>query len=177
MCGELTRRFRDYAPHQDVPLAGYAGTMATYLLLIGGVLPVVARRSRSRSEPGWAELTLLGIATHKLSRLLTKDAVTAPLRAPFSHRKAQEGAGEVQDEPRGSGPQRTVGQLLTCPYCAGPWLGLGLSTSLAWRPVQTRFVLRLLTAVTIADFLHLAYARLNESRKKVQAERQLDGRG
>jgi hypothetical protein len=116
---------------------------------------------------------LLGVATHKLSRIVTKDFVTAPLRAPFTRRQGKEGAGEVRDEPRGSQVQSSIGYLLTCPYCAGPWLGTGFSALLAWRPVPTLFVLRLLAAVTISDFLHLAYSRLNESRKTVLAERRL----
>lgn len=165
MSSELTR----YAPQQDLPLTGYAVAMAGYTVLLGGVLSRLARPKRW--YPSWEDVAALGVATHKLSRLITKDAVTAPLRAPFSLRKSTEGAGEVHDEARGSGLRRSVGQLLTCPYCADPWLATGLSGALAWRPLETRFVLRLLAAVTIADFLHLSYSRLNESRKTVQAER------
>jgi hypothetical protein len=115
---------------------------------------------------------LLGVGTHKLSRILTKDFVTAPLRAPFTTRRENEGAGEVLDAPRGGELQKSLGYLLTCPYCVGPWLGTGLSALLAVRPAPTRFVLRMLAAVTISDFLHLLYSRLNESRKTVVAERQ-----
>jgi hypothetical protein len=48
---------------------------------------------------------------------------------------------------------------------AGWWPGVPLAV----RPTPTRFVLRMLAAVTISDFLHLAYSRLNESRKTVTA--------
>jgi hypothetical protein len=77
----------------------------------------------------------------------------------------------VHDEPRGKGLRGSIGYVLTCPYCSGPWIATGLSTCLLVYPVQTRFVLRMLTAVTLSDFLHLSYSRLNESRKAVVAER------
>lgn len=162
-----------YAPGQDVPLAGYAATMATYAGLLGLALVGVSRR-RARWQPGPLDTALLGVATHKLSRIVTKDFVTSPLRAPFTERRDAEGAGEVHDEPRqGQMGQmgRSVGYLLTCPYCVGPWLATGLGTLLWLRPAPTRFVLRMLSAVTISDFLHLAYSTLNERRKVAQLDR------
>lgn len=176
MLTELTKFSRPYAPDQEVPLAGYVATMATYTGVLALILFGVTRRARW--QPSTADLVLLGVGTHKLSRILTKDAVTSPLRAPFTERREAEGAGEVHDVPRqGSELQRSLGVLLTCPYCAGPWLATGLSALLAWRPVPTRFVLRTLTAVTLSDFLHLGYSRLNESRKTLVAERRLRQQG
>jgi hypothetical protein len=127
---------------------------------------------RTRTRPGWADVALLGIGTHKLSRLITKDFVTAPLRAPFTRRKENEGAGEVHDEPRGGVVRRTIGNLLTCPYCLGFWIATGLNALLLLRPAETRFGLRVLASDTLSDFLHLSYSRLNESRKVLSAERQ-----
>lgn len=171
MLQELEGPIERYAPGQDVPLAGYAATMATYAGLLGVALVGITRKGRW--QPGMGDTALLGVATHKLSRIVTKDFVTAPLRAPFTERRSAEGAGEVHDEPRPGSIGSSVGYLLTCPYCVGPWLATGLGAMLSLRPIQTRFVLRMLTAVTISDFLHLAYSRLNESRKTVSAERRL----
>lgn len=170
MLEELEKPIQRYAPGQDVPLAGYAATMATYAGLLGVALAGV---TKARSQPTMTDTALLGVATHKLSRIVTKDFVTAPLRAPFTERRGAEGAGEVHDEPRRGKLGSSVGYLLTCPYCVGPWLATGLGALLTLRPVQTRFVLRVLTAVTISDFLHLTYSRLNESRKAVSAERRV----
>lgn len=168
---ELTRPFREYAPEDDVPLAGYTAAMLIYTAALGGVLLGLSKRLRQ--QPSVVEVLMLGMATHKLSRIITKDFVTAPLRAPFTRRQGKEGAGEVTDEPRGNPLQSSIGYLLTCPFCVGPWLATGLSALLARRPNEGRFVLRMLTAVTVSDFLHLAYSRLNESRKTVLAERRL----
>jgi hypothetical protein len=172
MMPDLTNSIREYAPNEDVPLTGYAAAMATFAALLGAVVYGVARKARW--QPGAMDVALLGMGTHKLSRIVTKDFVTAPLRAPFTERRGKEGAGEVHDEPRGEGLRSSIGYLLTCPYCAGPWLATGLGALLLARPSAGRFVLRMLAAVTISDFLHLTYSQLNESRKKVQAERRLE---
>jgi hypothetical protein len=169
---ELKKPFQEYAPEDDVPLAGYATAMLTYSAVLGGVLFGLGEK-RLKWQPSSMDVAMLGAATHKLSRIITKDFVTAPIRAPFTRRHAKEGAGEVSDLPRGSQLQSSIGYLLTCPYCAGPWLGTGLGALLSWRRNPTRFVLRVLTAVTISDFLHLAYSRLNESRKAMLAQRRL----
>lgn len=169
MLSEIRRPFDDYAPAEQAPLAGYGAAMLAY----AGVLSLaLSLTRRSRTRPGWSDVALLGIGSHKLSRVITKDFVTAPLRAPFTKRKENEGAGEVHDEPRGGLVRRTVGNLLTCPYCLGFWISTGLNTLLMLRPAETRFVLRMLASNTLSDFLHLSYSRLNESRKRASAERQ-----
>jgi len=68
---------------------------------------------------------------------------------------------------------KTIGTLLTCPYCIGFWISTGLNTMLMLRPTETRLVLRMLASNTLSDFLHLSYSRLNESRRRASAERQL----
>lgn len=170
MLDEIKKPYREYAPQDQVPLAGYTASMLAFAAGLGGVLAWMRRRKAPL--PTLLDVALLGVATHKLSRIVSKDFVTAPLRAPFTRRQAAEGAGEVHDEPHGGGLRRAVGYLLTCPYCLGPWTATGLSAFLVSYPLQTRFVMRVLAAVAISDFLHLSYSRLNESRKSVVAERQ-----
>lgn len=171
MTSPLAKPFEQYAPERDVPLAGYALSMLTFTGLIGTVLVSLGKKSRTHAEP--LDLALLGVATHKLSRIVTKDFVTSPLRAPFTERGENEGAGEVHDEPRGGQVRRTIGHLLTCPYCAGPWIATALNVWFAWKPDTARFALRMLSSVAVSDALHLAYSRLNESRKLVQAQKRL----
>lgn len=164
----LSKLRESYTPHEHVPLTGYMATMATFATVAGAATRVARRR---REGFRLVDVVLVGVATHKFSRILSKDFVTAPIRAPFTSRESQEGGGEVHDEPR-SGPWRgTIGTLLTCPYCLGPWVALGFGTLMALRPREARFVVGMLSAVAISDFLHQRYARLNESRKLVQAER------
>ncbi len=168
---ELENVQRAYAPREQIPLSAYVASMVIFAAGLTGVLVWLTRRNARL--PPLREVALLGVATHKLSRIVSKDFVTAPLRAPFTRRAGSEGAGEVQDEARGGGARRAVGYLLTCPYCLSPWIATGLSAAMLARPVPTGFVVRVLAAVTASDFLHLLYSRLNESRKAVVSERKL----
>lgn len=170
MLPELSKAFREYAPEQSVPLRGYGAALLVYGAALSLALRVAGRR---RVRTRWSDIVLLGVATHKLSRIVTKDFVTAPLRAPFTTRQQAEGAAEVHDEPRGDPLRRSVGYLLTCPYCLGVWTSTGLATALLVRPKQTRFFLIMLAADTLSDFLHLRFARSNELRRRMMAERQL----
>ena len=45
--------------------------------------------------------------------------VTSPLRAPFTAYQDTSGPAELQEEVRGSGAQKTVGEHITCPFCTG----------------------------------------------------------
>lgn len=143
------------------PLAGYTALMGVFGLFVGGLSAVLALTGRRlpKDRPAAADLLLLGTATHKLSRLLTKDVVTAPIRAPFVRLKGSAGEGELEEEPRGEGLRRALGELLVCPYCVGVWVATPLWFGLALAPRLTRFVTGILTTVTLADFTHRAYLK------------------
>lgn len=140
-----------------VPLAGYAALVGAYLAGLGAVLAVGRRRLPRRVAVG--DVLLVGIATHKLARIATRDWVTAPLRAPFTELQGSAGSGEVDEKARGTGLQRAIGDLATCPFCSAPWIATALAAGLSFAPRQTRFVASVFTSVTISDFLHQAYRR------------------
>ena len=76
------------------------------------------RRGRRLPERiGASDLLLLGVATYKLSRLISKDSVTSVIRASFAEFQGPAGLNEVNEQPRGSGVQHALGELLTCPFC------------------------------------------------------------
>ncbi len=106
-----------------------------------------------------ADIVLLGLATHKLTRLMTKDAVTSVWRSPFTSYQGPSGAGEVQESSRGRGLRRAIGDLLSCPFCAGPWAAGGLTSGWLFLPRFTRILAGLLSAVTISDFPQHAYQK------------------
>jgi hypothetical protein len=133
------------------PLTSYAALVGTFNLALGAGL-LVSRNLPERSSI--TDVVLLGMATHKYSRLLTKDRVTSVLRAPFVRYQHDAGPGEVEEEARGEGARRAIGELVVCPYCIGVWVATALGFGLAWQPRRTRFLLNVGTALTIADFLH-----------------------
>jgi hypothetical protein len=102
-------------------------------------------------------LVTIGLATHKLSRLIAKDRVTSFLRAPFVRYVEPAGHGEVEEEPRGEGLRLAIGELLVCPYCLGQWLAGGFAVGLVGAPDLTRLIAFVYSTETVADFLQLAY--------------------
>jgi len=102
------------------------------------------------------DLALAGIAGHKLSRLIVTDEVTAPLRAPFVV-VSEDQEGDKKEEPRGNGPRRAIGELVTCPSCVGQWTTAAFVLGLVTAPRVTRLAGSVFAADAISDFLHVAY--------------------
>jgi len=143
-------------------LAEYATLLGFYLTSVAMLTGIAAEQNRLPRKFSQLDLALLGIATHKLSRIVAKDRITGILRAPFVSYIRSAGAGEVEEEPRGRGIQRGIGHLISCPYCMAPWCATALSFGLLFAPRVTRFFAGILVSVTVSDFLHRAHARMKQ---------------
>ena len=153
-----------YRDGEDRPLGGYVVVMAAFAALLSGAAGLAFATGRKLpSGLGPWDVALLAAGTHKLSRTLSKDAVTSPLRAPFTRYKETGGPAEVMEEVRFSGGLRhSIGELITCPFCLDVWIAGGFSVGLVFAPRLTRLIAAALTAITGADFLHLFYAKAQE---------------
>jgi hypothetical protein len=146
----------EYA-REPAPLGARAALVGAFVS--GGTAAAVAARRAgvrlpSRFDP--ADVAAIGVATFKLSRILTKSRVTSFARAPFTELQGSAGYGEVEESARGSGLRRAIGELVVCPYCVGVWIGAGLTGGLVVAPRATRAVSAALSAVALADALQLA---------------------
>jgi hypothetical protein len=151
------------APDERPPFLPYLAFMSTFTALVAAALVVAKRQGRELPERVSAgQLLLLGTASHKLSRLLSKDKVTSPLRAPFTELEGKGGPAEFEERSRGTGVRKAVGELLICPFCLGLWVIAGFSIGLLFAPRLTRFVASLFAALTISDFLQIAYKAAEE---------------
>lgn len=146
----------------DRPLRGYTVLLAGYagMCAAGGI--AVRARADVPQRPTMSDLALLSVATFRLSRVLAKDAVAAPVRAPFTTYQGTGGPGEVMEAPRPGPIRHAVGELLTCPFCVSQWIGTAGLFALALFPRSTRWAMGGLSAIAAADALHFAYARLQE---------------
>lgn len=143
------------------PLASYATLAGIFNLLFAAVL--LLARASGRKIPGnlgLSDLATFGVATHKLSWLIAKDAVTSPLRAPFTRLEEVESPTSVQESPRGRGFQLSTGELLTCHFCVGQWVAAFFAYGLIFAPAVTRFIGAIFTILTISDHLHQTYHAL-----------------
>lgn len=146
-------------------LAEYAVMLAFYLSSVAAITGIAIEQDRLPKRPSLLDLALLGVATHKLSRIIAKDRITGILRAPFVNYIRSCGAGEVEEEPRGHGFQRGIGNLVSCPYCMAPWSATALAFGFIFAPRVARFFAGILTSVAISDFLHQAYLKAKDENK------------
>lgn len=156
---EIREEVAEYEQGADQPLGGYAATLATYGATVTGLAALAWRKRRGHlPEVGPLDVALLGVATYKVARVVSKDAITSPLRAPFTtYRGRADTPAEVNERPRGRGLRKVIGELLTCPFCMAQWVGTGFAFALVLAPRATRLVAGILTAITAADFLQFAY--------------------
>ena len=148
---------RDY-DDQIRPIESYGPLVAAFNAACGGFLVAYARSGRKLPEHVSAgDVVLLATATHKLSRIITKDRVMSFARAPFTRFQRPSGHGEVEEEARGEGLRRGIGELLVCPYCIGLWVAGAFSVGRIVRPRETRVVAAAFTMLFISDCLQIAY--------------------
>ncbi|HEY2568282.1 MAG TPA: DUF1360 domain-containing protein [Candidatus Udaeobacter sp.] len=143
-------------------LAEYAALLTFYVASVAVLTGTAVGKNRLPRRFGLLDLALLGVATHKLSRLVAKDRITGILRAPFVNYIRSSGAGEVEEEPRGRGIQRGIGQLISCPYCMAPWCAAALGFGFVFAPRVARFFAGILASVAMSDFLHRAFLAAKE---------------
>ena len=161
---EADGAFAGYAePGARPPFASYAAFAAIFNAGMAGALVAARRSGRELPERVSAgDLFLIGTASHKLSRLIAKDKVAVFARAPFTEYQSKGGPAEVEERPRGRGLRRALGELVICPYCLGLWASGGFHAGLLFAPRVTRMSASVLSALTISDFLQIAYKAAEE---------------
>jgi hypothetical protein len=154
----LSDDFHEYDPHQ--PLGSYLVLTGVFGLAFLSLC--AADRGRERVSP-IEDAVLSAIGIHKLSRIVTRDRVLAPFRAPFTKFEKSAGAGEVEEESRGAGLRNAIGRLVTCPYCVAPWIAVCVKGMFRVAPNSTRLLMEVLALVTASDFLNRLYAKLEDT--------------
>src|SRR3954447_21171136 len=153
-----------YAHGEERPLGSYGLLVSTYAAAVGGLSLLVRQRRRPLPERvGAADLALIAVATHKLSRMIAKDSVLSVVRAPFTRYEEPAGAGEVNEGVRGHGVQHAVGELVTCPFCLAQWIATGFVFGLALSPRVTRMVASVFSTVAASDALQFGWTALEQA--------------
>ena len=148
---------------EDRPLVALASLIGAYGVSVGALSIVAKRRGRLPTRLGIADLALYAVATHKLTRILAKDPIASPIRAPFTTLTGLDGPAELHEDVRGEGWRHAVGELVTCPFCLGQWVGTAFVFGGMLAPRVTRAVAATFVVHAASDVLHHAYAALEDA--------------
>jgi hypothetical protein len=156
------RQSQAYGPEQS--LRGYLGAIgafAAYAVVLATTARATGRRLPSGIEP--LDLVVGAAATFRFSKLVSRNSVTSPLRAPFTQYAAPGGPAETLEEARGSGARRVIGELITCPFCVSVWTAATYTAGLVLCPRATRLGATGLTVLAGADLLQLSSTILTDA--------------
>jgi hypothetical protein len=144
-------------PDPSEQYGGYAALTGAFLVATAGAVAGLDRKRRLPSRLSAGDVALLGIATYQLSRTITRDRVTAFMRAPVARQGEPAGRGEVESEALGSGLRRAVGELAICPFCMTQWVAAAGLVGLCAAPRTTRFAAGILAVRTVAEVMDLGH--------------------
>ena len=119
----------------------YSIFFIAFCLLLGKIL--IQTRGSLPTYISTFDLTLIILATFRLTRLFVYDKITRFLRDLFFHVNetyTAEGVTYFEKKERMHGPLRTVYELLTCPWCLSIWAAVVIVffyflSPLAWLPI------------------------------------------
>jgi hypothetical protein len=147
------------------PYRAYAGIMGTFVGGIAAAGALARLLGRDPRTDGALDLAVLGAATFKASRTISRDEVTSFIRDPFVEGDAHEGA----EEPVETGDFRqAVGELVTCSRCAGTWVAAGLASTQILAPRFGRMLTWSLAAAGVNDFLQAAFTALTNKSNELE---------
>jgi hypothetical protein len=140
------------------PYGAYAGITGAFVggLAIAGALAHLLDRDPRENDA--LDLAVLGVATFKAARTITRDDVASFIREPFVEGEA--GGAEDEHAVETGDLRQALGELVTCSRCLGTWIAGGLATTQILAPRFGRILTWTLAAGAINDWLQAAFAAL-----------------
>jgi hypothetical protein len=128
----------------------------------GGIARALGRDPREHTT---LDLAVLGLATFKAARTISRDEVTSFLREPFVAGQAKEGG----EDPVETGDLRqAIGELVTCSRCIGTWVAGGLAATQIIAPRFGRLLTWTLATAGANDFLQAGFAALTNKSNELE---------
>jgi hypothetical protein len=151
---------RTPAPHR-----AYAAIAGTFVGGLAGAGLLARALGREPQQRGAVDLLVLGAATFKAARTISRDEVTSFLRDPFVEGEAHEGG----EDPVESGDLRqAIGELVTCTRCVGAWAAAGLTATEVVAPRFGRLLSWTLAAGGVNDFLQAGFSALTRKANELE---------
>jgi hypothetical protein len=147
------------------PYGAYAGITGAFVggIAIAGALAHLLDRDLPDHDA--LDLVVLGAATFKAARTITRDDVGSFIREPFVEGEA----GDEDEHAVESGDLRqAIGELVTCSRCVGTWVAGGLATTQILAPRFGRILTWILAAAAFNDWLQAGFAALTHKTNDLE---------
>jgi Protein of unknown function (DUF1360) len=133
------------------PRREYAAITATFAATLAGAGLLARALDRDAVEHRPIDLVVLGAATFKAARTISRDNVGSFIREPFVEDEAPVETGDLR---------QAIGELVTCSRCVGTWIAAGLTTTQVVAPRFGRLLTWSLAAAGVNDFLQAGFVAL-----------------
>jgi hypothetical protein len=147
------------------PYGAYAAIMGAFaggLAVAGALAHLLDRDPRNQDT---LDLVVLGLASFKAARTISRDELASFLREPFVEGDAHGG----DEQPVETGDMRqAIGELVTCSRCIGTWIAAGLGATQILAPRFGRILTWTLAAAAVNDWLQAAFAALTNKANELE---------
>lgn len=147
------------------PYGSYAAIMGTFAGLLAAAGALSRALDRDPQCQTALDLVVLGAASFKAARTVSRDEVSSFIRAPFVEGEAHSGEDE---EPVQGGMQQAFGELVTCSRCIGTWAAAGLTCTQILAPRFGRLLTWSLAAAGVNDYLQAGFATLTHKSNELE---------
>jgi len=127
--------------------------MGTFVAGLAGAGLLARALGRDAPEYQPVDLAVLGVATFKAARTVSRDQVGSFIRDPFVE-------GDGRDPVETGDLRQAIGELVTCSRCVGTWVAAGLTTTQVVAPRFGRLLTWSLAAAGVNDFLQASFVAL-----------------
>ena len=146
------------------PYRAYAAIFGLYAASLAGAGALGRTLERDPQCQTALDLAVLGLATFKVARTLSRDSVASFVREPFVRGDARSGD---QEPVRTGGFEEAIGELVTCTRCIGTWAAAGLASTQILAPRFGRLLTWSLGAAAANDFLQAGFTALKEKANEL----------
>ena len=148
------------------PHGAYATIMGAFVGGLGAAGALARSLDRDPRENTTLDLAVLGMATFKAARTITRDEVTSFLREPFVEGEAYDGEDETPTHD--TELKQALGELVTCTRCVGTWLGAGLASMQILAPRTGRLLTTVLAAGALNDVLLAGFTAVTAKANELE---------
>ena len=147
------------------PYGAYAFLVGIFGAGIAGAAALSGALGREPERLKALDLAVLGAATFKASRTITRDEVLSFVRDPFVEGEAHDGGEKPVED---GGPRQAIGELLTCSRCIGMWTATGLVSLQTVAPRSGRLLTWSLAASALNDWLQAGFTTLTAKANELE---------